>query len=133
MPFKWIEYLRFSGQLTNNIGHFSCPEACKRTAISRAYYSVFKLAENHMFKTAKSSDIPLGEPPHKRTIIYYKNHNDPKRKKIGVDIDRLKNIREDADYDEEFSTGDVDNALIEGINRATTILSELRKLKNFKE
>ncbi len=133
MSFKWIEYFRFSDQIRSQIDSFSCEEACQRSVISRAYYSVFKLAETHMNDNAKSTEIPMAKTPHQKTIKYYKDHQDPKRSRIGLNLERLKFIREDADYHVQFEIGNAEKAMETGIKQATTILENLRMLKNFKE
>jgi len=50
MPFDWNKFLSLAQQLAT-----SSDEACKRTAISRAYYCVFNLA----FARGVVSGVPL--------------------------------------------------------------------------
>ena len=94
MPFDWQEFLDFAERLLD-----SDSEAAKRSAISRAYYSVF----NPAFERAQRNNCCTFDPEdrkgvHVRCWSAYKRGPDPNCVKLGVDGDRLRDLRVRADY-----------------------------------
>lgn len=75
-------------------------EASKRSAVSRAYYAAYGVASQRQ----KSDGIPLMSGSrlgsHQRLWGAYKQHSDPRRRQIGIDGDRLRAKRIQADYNE---------------------------------
>jgi uncharacterized protein (UPF0332 family) len=91
MPFNWVDYLQLAQTLASN-----ADEASKRSAISRAYYSVFNLAyarvvQNHGQK-------PQGVGSHEWCWDAYTNNADINCRRIGIAGKRLKRDRVWADY-----------------------------------
>lgn len=94
MAFDWSEYLTLAHELARRPGE----EAALRSAISRAYYSVYhragiRLRQN---KVPIPPDPLLG--PHQRQWKVYSDHASPLCRKIGLDGDRLRESRHRADY-----------------------------------
>jgi len=94
MPFNWLEFYRLAGDLSS----LTADEAAMRSAISRAYYTTYHLAEERR----KNRNIPL--PPasagvHFRLWSLFKNHPQSGCRKVGIDGDRLRKRRKAADYD----------------------------------
>jgi len=91
MPFDWNNYLTLAEDLATRTD-----EASKRTAISRAYYCVFNLA----YARAESSagHKPDRESYHNWCWNKYKNTPDKLCKQLGVNGDRMKSRRVNADY-----------------------------------
>lgn len=105
MGFDWVEYFNLAKKLYQKAGTFTrcSDEACQRSAISRAYYAAFCEARN----LAETHDkIKLTHKAEDHEIV--KNHfinckYDKRRKKVGVQLDRLRNSRNTADYKDKFS------------------------------
>ncbi len=94
MSFDWKEYLNLAKELAK-----SNDEARLRSAISRAYYSVFCKAKSlfgdKIQLTRKSID-------HRLISEYLKAQDNENLKKLGVYLERLRVDRNRADYDDEF-------------------------------
>lgn len=91
MPFDWTGFLILAEELSKRQ-----EESCKRSAISRAYYSVF----NPAFERAQTTAGPL--PPNTSTHSWcwkrYISSVSLDCKKLGISGDRLKKRRVTADY-----------------------------------
>ncbi len=97
MSFDWRLYIKLADELINFHRTKSLAESYWRSAISRAYYGVFCLSRN--FLISKGIRIPR-KNVHRFVIEKYKNSLDQVEKKIGVQLDRLRKDRVDADYDD---------------------------------
>ncbi len=71
-----------------------------RTSISRAYYSVFRTAYNHVRDVEKDPLIPSGPDAHKYVVGKFRGSHDDTRKGIGNRLDRLRLDRNRADYND---------------------------------
>lgn len=100
MSFDWRLYIKLADELINFHRTKSLAESYWRSAISRAYYGVFCLSRN--FLISKGIRIPR-KNVHRFVIEKYKNSPDQVEKKIGVELDRLRKDRVDADYDDRKS------------------------------
>ncbi len=91
MPFDWNDFLTLARDLATRDD-----PASKRTAISRAYYSVF----NPAFARAESSVGPRPQkaPFHQWCWNQYKYTRDPTCQQLGNTGDRMKRRRHRADY-----------------------------------
>jgi uncharacterized protein (UPF0332 family) len=111
MSFSWKEYLNLAKELSG----VSCPkpdiEAVSRTAISRAYYSVFHRALFYIEKTGddieKRDGIHLGV----KKWFFKKGEISENIRLIGVDFDRLRMARVEADYIEPSSKCNIKKAI----------------------
>jgi uncharacterized protein (UPF0332 family) len=93
MAFSWSAYLELATELSQR----KESEAALRSAVSRAYYAVFHLAQLKLRLRSVSLDDTLG--PHERVWKPFIIHADEKCKAIGVMGDRLKRGRKSADYE----------------------------------
>jgi len=97
MSFDWGEYLRLAKELVNRSG-----EAELRSAISRAYYSIFRRA----CKILKSKNIPITESgvDHQLVPEVLKARPDihPIAPQLGIYLERLRDDRRRADYYDDF-------------------------------
>lgn len=98
MSFNWEHYLTLAHHLAGMPGVKFDDEAAKRSAISRAYYSVFCRSRNHLTQV-DGLTLP-GSQVHKYVKDTYQKSKDKIRKKIGTGLDRLRKDRRKADYDE---------------------------------
>jgi uncharacterized protein (UPF0332 family) len=100
MTFDWREYRNVADKLFNQRLEFSSEEACCRIVISRAYYSAFCLARNRA-RDMKEITLVSGGDVHKQVINHYKQSPTGKaRVNIGIKLDRLRLLRNTADYDD---------------------------------
>jgi hypothetical protein len=91
MPFDWNDFFALAEKLA-----VSADEASKRTAISRAYYSVFNLAFARAEATAGA--FPGDESTHNWCWGKYIGTIDPDCRRLGFDGQRMKRGRVKADY-----------------------------------
>jgi hypothetical protein len=91
MAFDWNHFLTLAEELAARPD-----DASKRTAVSRAYYSVFNLA----FARAETTvgPKPEGEPFHRWCWDQYTRSVDRSCRQLGIAGDRMKRLRVKADY-----------------------------------
>ena len=95
MAFDWMKYLTLAKELARRPD-----EEAQRTAVSRAYYAVFGRARLRL--QADGVVLPR-QGAHEFVWNTFQNDTDPARQQIGIDGDRLKRVRRNADYDENFA------------------------------
>jgi len=91
MSFNWSSYLHLAQELGGR-----ADEAARRSAISRAYYYAFHVANDHL--KANRVRLDLERSVHERVWRVYIKSSNPQCVKIGTDGYRLKVARRDADY-----------------------------------
>ncbi|MGK7926998.1 MAG: HEPN domain-containing protein [Spirulina sp.] len=100
MSFNWLEYLQLAQQLSGNAKISASRESRLRSAISRAYYSVFIQARNYL-RDREGLAIPL-KNSHRYIIQTFKTHANIDYREIGNNLERLRIRRNQADYDDIF-------------------------------
>lgn len=95
-PFDWEEYLELAEELVRRRGY----PAAERSAISRAYYAIFHTAKSHYVANGESLSF-LAED-HRTVARWFKVHPNHDLRRIGASIDRLRQWRRDADYEDRF-------------------------------
>ena len=100
MTFNWSEYLNLARELAGKSTDVSSEEAKLRSAISRAYYAAFIQARNFL-RDRDQITIPR-EKTHKYVIEQFQNSADEKRRKLGEKLQRLRDFRNQADYNDIF-------------------------------
>ena len=104
MKFDWSEYLKLAQELAAMSGDAANQEAKLRSAISRAYYSVFCLARNYLRDVEKNprlsrkNNFDVNEHQYVAEEFTYHPSKSQKMKDIGRDLARLRKIRNKADY-----------------------------------
>lgn len=93
----WNDYLKIAKEVYSKRDSLASEEACCRSAISRAYYAVYNIAAIRQ-RTKERGLRPLSQGSHQNLIAYYRNHRDRKRVKIGLELDRILDIRVFCDY-----------------------------------
>lgn len=102
MKFYWPDYHRLAKELFNSPDFLAANyEATIRTVISRSYYAAFKVVFNYIRDIEKVSP-PRGDNEHWFTINFMKRTNNSLKKDIGDSLDRLRNLRNLADYQDEL-------------------------------
>ena len=99
MSFNWAEFLTLADALLRDPNSPGPEEAALRSAISRAYYAAFCSGRN--FARDKENFVPQGTAEdHKRLSVHFRKNRDRTRKKIATDLNRLRDYRNRADYDD---------------------------------
>ncbi len=91
MPFDWNHFLTLAEELARKPD-----EASKRTAISRAYYSIFNAAFSRAETTIGPK--PPGEGFHQWCWDQYTESGDHSCQQLGLNGNRMKAARVKADY-----------------------------------
>jgi hypothetical protein len=94
MPFDWLEFYRLAKQLSRQ----TTDEAAMRCAISRAYYSVYHLANERRKRNSIPLPLVVNAGIHLRLWYLFRTHADSTCRKIGFEGDRLRRSRTAADY-----------------------------------
>lgn len=101
MKFNWSEYLTLARQLAGKETNPASEEAKLRAAASRAYYAAFIKARNFL-RDGDGLVIPR-KSTHQYVIKQFKSSPDRARKKIGRRLERLRDYRVLADYQDAVS------------------------------
>jgi len=86
--------LKLAKQLAGDKSAHSSEEAKLRSAVSRAYYAAFHKAQKVVFPDR----LPEGFGSHREVIDELQRSDDPSRRQIGVEMNRLQGDRKKADY-----------------------------------
>ncbi len=95
MSFDWSEYLRLAKDLAKKSG-----EAELRSAISRAYYAVFIKARNLLI--SRNVLVTRSGMDHQLVPETLKARGKKKAKMVGLSLERLRDDRRRADYNNNF-------------------------------
>lgn len=99
MTFDWKNYYRIAQHffvIRNSLN--SLEEACSRSIISRAYYSIYHLGLELYIQERPTENIGTGIGSHLEVINYFRNSGNRTRKRIGNRMDKLRDNRNKADY-----------------------------------
>lgn len=104
MKFDWSEYFDLAQELAAISENSASSEAKLRSAVSRAYYSVFCLSRNYLRdiekdpRLSRRNSFDINEHQYvAEEFIFHKSKN-PKIIKIGENLSRLRELRNKADY-----------------------------------
>jgi uncharacterized protein (UPF0332 family) len=120
MPFDWTEYARLAEELRTR-----GDEASLRTAISRAYYSVYHQARDYLL----AEGIPLSKSDSSHKVVWngYRVIGGSCRS-VGLNGDRLNDNRTKADYEDEVRN--IELLVEESLKVAQNILVYLEQCKS---
>src|SRR4051812_26723610 len=99
MSFDWTEYLHLAQEMAGQAATPSTEEAQLRSAISRAYYALFCKARNHL-RDVEQHRIPSDSLAHHYVQAQFRNSRNKTRREIGRNLNRLRALRNQADYDD---------------------------------
>jgi uncharacterized protein (UPF0332 family) len=116
--FDWLKYLIVASDLSNvdpitlhpkiDLQDVLCEAKC-RCAISRAYYSIFCSARNYLRDERQDQRLKRKSEPgfnvHQHVISeLLADRTDEKVKRLGQNLERLRTLRNQADYEDVLST-----------------------------
>lgn len=101
MTFNWSEYLNLARELTGKVITPASQEAKLRSAISRSYYAAFIQARNFL-REQEHLTIPP-QNTHQYVMNQFKNSSETARQGVGRRLQRLRDYRNRADYDDTVS------------------------------
>ncbi|MSQ23913.1 MAG: HEPN domain-containing protein [Chloroflexi bacterium] len=127
MTFNWAEYLSVAQTLCGRSvsGPTPSSEALQRSAVSRAYYAAFGEARNHL-RDSDGVITPATHNIHRMAAGIFLDSPDERRVRIGTNLRRLRDARNECDYDDEVS--DLPQVAQDSIEQAAQILTILPKL-----
>lgn len=102
MSFLWADYLTVARHLTKYSEVSGYAEACLRSTISRAYYAALNTARN-LLRDQWGIEVPETAEIHRFVPRWFMDEEDLDRKEIGALLDRLRDRRRKADYDDEIA------------------------------
>lgn len=121
MAFDWNEYLELAKALLQQKN-----EAAQRSAISRAYYAAFCLAQRKIDRQDPEPAEDRDAGSHEIVWRFFRNSRSVAMKKLGEDGFRLKRLRRRADYKDEFIG--LEAHASDSIRLAEAILRHLRSV-----
>lgn len=125
MSFDWTEYFVLAQDLAGQGVTSPTEEAKLRSAISRAYYAAFCKARNHL-RDREGCSIPDTGEAHAKVRDIFRDSPDKQRTRIGTELNRLREDRRKADYDD--SVNNLPNITTKALTECNKILMELGRL-----
>jgi len=140
MSFDWSKYLDLAQELTVQASSSSsqaaqdaqpmqivqaaqdAQDAKLRCAVSRAYYAAFCKARNHL-RDIYSLPVPHDGSDHRYVKEEFKKNNIKERRRIGVNLERMKINRGKADYDDVVKN--LTQMANENLNLARRVIMDL--------
>lgn len=126
MSFHWGDYLTLAESLVSDPAAPEPREAALRAAISRAYYAAFCSARN--LAKSQGEIVPTRTASeHELVIVHFRGSSDPRRRRIGADLGRLRKYRNNADYDDQLAGDPLAKAKL-SVATARNVLTALGSL-----
>jgi len=126
MSFNWTDFLTLADALVRHPNSPGPEEASLRSAISRAYYAAFCSARN--LACSKESFIPRGTAEdHGRLRDHFRRTRDRTRRQIATHLNRLRNNRNGADYNDTL-VGKPEALAQSSVAMAHNVLNDLNSL-----
>lgn len=126
LNFDWDEYYILAQELAGNKSFKSKEDAKLRSSTSRVYYSAFCQVRNHL-KNVENVRFPENINVHEFVINKFRKSKVNIRKQLGINLARLRDNRNKADYDEKIP-GSLKSMTKTSIQFAEKIQSQLGQL-----
>ena len=94
-----------------------------RVATSRLYYSAFILARNYLRDCEGRDDVGKNKDDHNNVPVLFKMDKEKKNQAIGYNLDRLRKMRNSADYDDNIH--DPLNMAEKALNNASEVITRI--------
>ncbi len=125
MPFDWATYLDLARELAGQSLGPSLEEARLRSAISRADYAAFKTAFNYLCSKHPAARFQR-EGTHQYVYEKFWYSADAGWREVGSLLDRLRRLRNKADYDDQVD--DLPSETHRALGYVTNLMVALDKL-----
>ena len=125
MSFAWSDYLALAEALLQARTTFAPEEACRRAAISRAYYAVYGAARTRA-REQEGLQLQATGDAHQRVIAHYFQGPSPLHRAIGDNLRQLRSVRNRADYDDQLDRPVARAAF--AVQRARHVIAQLQAL-----
>ena len=125
MSFQWSEYLAVAQHLVQHSASSSYAEACHRAAISRAYYAALLTARS-LLSLQWGVEVPETAEIHTFIARWFLAEEGVEEQEIGALLDRLRNRRRRADYDDNVPN--VGSLAARSLADAQTVIERLAHL-----
>ncbi len=102
MSFPWADYLAVARHLKEHSTASVYSEGCLRSAISRAYYAALNTARK-LLRDQWGIEVPEDATIHTFIPQWFMGENEVDRQEIGMLLERLRDRRRKADYDDEIT------------------------------
>lgn len=129
--FNWNRYVDFAESLLNSMSGDEDDELKDRCGISRAYYGAFHRAQAYLIKIGITIDVN-DKGSHSFVIKQFKEIGGANRlwSTVGLELERLKNQRKKADYDDKYfsnaeKNSSLKNQLKTAVLRACSIVKKI--------
>ncbi len=119
MTFDWSEYLKLACELAGKEGSSANEEARLRSSISRAYFAAYCVARKCLID--KGHGIPGGPTGHRYICNLLQESIFDEEKQAGVDLNRLRIRRNNADYDDFMRT--LSAAVEDSLKKSLSVIS----------
>jgi len=129
--FNWLDYLNLAESMQLAADEFKLQEASFRSSASRAYYAAFHQAmekaerEGYLPKYSGEDHIKVQE--HFQNFKGINQEEIKIRRKIKLDLDRLKDLRSKADYNNQLDR-QARSLAVQAIGMAKSIIEKLSKI-----
>ena len=133
--FNWNRYIDYADNLLNSMFDDEDDEVKDRCGISRAYYGAFHRAQAYLNKIGITVDVN-NRGSHNRVIEQFKGIGKANRLwfGIGLDLERLKNQRKKADYDDKYFAPAEKNSILKkqlemAILKARSVVDKINNIE----
>jgi uncharacterized protein (UPF0332 family) len=127
MSFDWSGYYALARQLAGREVEAISEEAKLRSAISRAYYAAFNKARIYLLDNGHIESFPIHRDVHQDVSLWFLARPDKLSKDIGENLDYLRRLRNQADYQDELKN--LTAIAADALFRAGSVIDKLMKLK----
>jgi uncharacterized protein (UPF0332 family) len=102
MTFSWADYLIVAEHLMAHSAASGYAEGCLRSAVSRAYYAALNTTRS-LLRDQWGIEVPETSEVHRFVPRWFMDEEDPEQQEIGILLDRLRDRRRKADYEDEIT------------------------------
>jgi uncharacterized protein (UPF0332 family) len=127
MGFDWAKYLTLAQEQVELSKKHTNKDALLRCAISRAYYSAFCNARNYLRDFEKAKGLGKSSKVHQLVIDQFEGSNNTTKKDIGAFLRRLREFRNNADYQDRFRN--LETTVLLSLKFAEEVIENLEKLR----
>lgn len=127
MNFDWVEYLDLAKHLAGEVVTSVTTESKFRASISRAYFAADRTAKNFLRDRDGNRVGPPNE--HDKIVNLFAGHpTDRTRRRIGQNLNRLREYRKQADYDDVWELAPLASSMLAALLYAQKVVDDVASL-----